>query len=401
VFRIRNYSLYFLSRFFSALAFQMNDVGVGWLVYERTHDPLALGLVGLSVFLPGVLLILVVGQVADWFDRRRILTVCYILVTLICALLYGVARDPETPIVLVYVLMFAVGTVRAFSNPAGQALAPTLVPPPLFASAVAANSSAWQTATILGPALGGFAYLAGAPVVFAITTGLGLVTVLCLVLMTPVAMAGARMAGTVTKVTWESLTAGFRFIAERPLILGAISLDLFAVLLGGAVALLPFYADNVLHMGPDGLGILRAMPAVGAVLMALVLARWPLARRVGRTMFVAVGVFGVATIVFGLTTSIPVAVAALLIMGVADMVSVYIRQTLVQLETPDAMRGRVSAVNALFIGASNQLGEFESGLVASWIGPVGSVVVGGLGTLVIAALWLRLFPALRDRDRLV
>ncbi|OYV34080.1 MAG: MFS transporter [Thiomonas sp. 20-64-5] len=395
VFRIRDYALYFASRFLSGLAFQMNDVAVGWLVYERTGSALALGLVGLSGFMPSILLALVVGQVADRVDRRIILIVSYGLVALTSSLLILVARHPAEGVLPIYGLVLLMGVARAFSNPASQAIVPTLVPRELFASAVAINSSSWQTATIIGPAVGGFAYALGAPFVFTLTTCLFVATVAALVLM------HARVRPPPSRTDWATLTAGFRFIAGRPLIFGSISLDLFAVLLGGATALLPIYARDILQTGPMGLGLLRAMPALGAFTTSMILAQVPFNQRVGRRMFTAVALFGIATIVFGLSRSFWITVPALVILGASDMVSVYVRQTLVQIETPDAMRGRVSAVNTLFIGASNQLGEFESGAVASLIGPVGSVVVGGLGTLVVVGLWMWFFPVLRERDRLV
>ena len=394
VFRIRDFSLYFASRFLSGLAFQMTDVAVGWLVYERTGSALALGLVGLAIFAPNILLALVVGHVADRFDRRRILIACYTLVTLTSAALMAVAFAGGTSVAPIFVLVIFFGVARAFSNPASQAIVPTLVPKEIFSSAVAINSSSWQTATIIGPAIGGFAYALGSAAVFIITTGFFMATVLALALMR------TRVRPAPSKVSWETLTAGFRFIAGKPLILGSISLDLFAVLLGGATALLPIYARDIFHTGPVGLGVLRSMPALGAFTTSMLLANFPLRRHVGKRMFAAVAAFGVATIVFGLATSFWVAVPALIVLGASDMISVYIRQTLVQIETPDEMRGRVSAVNTLFIGASNQLGEFESGAVASMIGAVGSVVVGGVGTLVVVALWMNLVPRLRDRDNL-
>ena len=396
VFRHRDFSLYCTSRFLSALAVQMQNVAVGWRVYDLTGDPLALGLVGLAGFLPAICLALVTGHVADRFDRRAVLMTCYAVMTLsgLGLLAHTLAGSPTVwPI---YLLTLAYGSARAFANPAGQALLPNLVPAAQFRDAVAFNSSAWQTATIIGPALGGILYAFGGSVVFASAACAYGLTALLVSLIAHRGAAGAR-----EKPDWASLIAGIQFIRSRPAILGAISLDLFAVLLGGATALLPIYARDILLVGPLGLGVLRSMPAAGAVAMAVLLAHRPHERHTGRRMLLAVGVFGLATIVFGFSTSLYLSLACLFVLGAADMVSVYVRQTLVQLETPDAMRGRVAAVNAVFIGASNELGEFESGVVAAAVGPVAAVVLGGIGTVAVAGLWARWFPALRDRDRLV
>ncbi|MEK0083413.1 MFS transporter [Benzoatithermus flavus] len=395
-FRHRDFALYCAARFLSALAIQMQTVAVGWLVYDLTRDPLALGLVGLAGFLPAICFALLTGHVADRFDRRGVLLLCYALTMASAAGLLLVARQNTPPVWPIYALILLFGTARAFANPAGQALVPNLVPIEHFKNAVAWNSSAWQTATIAGPALGGVLYAFGGTVVFAAATFCFALTFLLLLAMHPRGVRGIQ-----EKASWTGLLAGIRFIRSRPAILGAISLDLFAVLLGGATALLPIYARDILHVGPWGLGILRSMPAVGAVVMAVLLAHRPLSRRTGRRMFQAVAVFGLATIGFGLSTSLPLSLLFLFVMGAADMISVFVRQTLVQIETPDAMRGRVAAVNAVFIGASNELGEFESGVLAALIGAVPAVVVGGIGTLVVAGLWARWFPALRERDRLV
>ena len=395
-FRHRDFTLYFTSRFASGLAIQMQNVAVGWLVYDLTGDPLALGLVGLAGFLPAICLALVTGHVADRFDRRSVLMVCYAVATLTGIGLFLHELLGSTAVWPIYLLTLAYGTARAFANPAGQALLPTLVPPVDFRNAVAWNSSGWQTATIAGPALGGILYALGGMVVFGAAAATYALTALLVALIRPRGASAGR-----EKPSWASLVAGILFIRSRPAILGAISLDLFAVLLGGATALLPIYARDILLVGPLGLGVLRSMPAVGAVLMALLLAQRPLERHSGRRMLLAVAVFGIATIVFGLSSNLYLSLACLFVLGAADMISVYVRQTLVQLETPDAMRGRVAAVNAVFIGASNELGEFESGVVAALVGPVAAVVLGGVGTIAVAALWARCFPALRDRDRLV
>lgn len=396
VLRHRDFALLLCGRFISAMAVQIQNVAVGWLVYDLTRDPLALGLVGLATFLPAIGLALVTGHVADRYDRRRVMVTCYALTTLTAAGLFVCAWTRTTEIWVIYGLMFAFGVTRAFGNPAGQALLPNLVPATELGPAIAWGSSVWQTATIMGPAVGGALYVLGEPAVFgAAVAGFATTTLLFLRIRHRSAAAARE------KTSWNTLLAGIGFIRSRPAIFGAISLDLFAVLLGGATALLPIFARDILQVGPSGLGLLRSAPAAGALGMALYLAWRPLQRRAGLRMFQAVAIFGVATIGFGLSTSFPLSLAFLVVLGAADMVSVVIRQTLVQAETPDAMRGRVAAVNSVFIGASNELGEFESGVVAALIGTVPAVVVGGAGTLLVAALWARWFPTLRQRDRLV
>lgn len=395
-FQYRDFALFCTARFVSATSLQMQGVGVGWLVYDITRDPLALGLVGLVAFLPAITLALYTGHAADRFDRRTILLVCYALSVLAAGGLFVCALEGGRVVWPIYALTLLFGVTRAFANPAGQALVPNLLPREHFANAVAWNSSAWQTATIAGPAMGGLLYAFGGTVVFGIAAGGFALTFVLLACIRHRAVK--RLP---ERTSWATLIAGIQFIRAKPVILGAISLDLFAVLLGGATALLPIYARDILLVGPWGLGLLRSMPAVGAACMALLMAYRPLQRRTGGRMFQAVAVFGVATIVFGVSTSLPLSLACLFVLGAADMVSVYVRQTLVQIETPDEMRGRVSAVNAVFIGASNELGEFESGTLAWLIGTVPAVVVGGAGTLLIAALWAKWFPELRRRDRLI
>ena len=394
VFRSRDFGLYLTARFLSALAIQMQNVAIGWLVYDLTRDPFALGLVGLASFLPAVALALVTGHTADRYDRRRILVACYLITLATAVGLLAIAASESGQVGLIYGLLLVFGVSRAFANPAGQALVPNLVPPEQLGNAIAWNSTAWQTATIAGPALGGLLYYFGAPVAFGAAA---LCFLACVILF---AMMRSRPQPAPGEITWETLVAGIRFIRSRPAIFGAISLDLFAVLLGGATALLPVYARDILDVGPGGLGLLRSMPAVGALLVALWLAQRPLQSRSGLRMFQGVAVFGVATIGFGLSTNLIMACLFLFILGAADMISVFIRSTLVQFDTPDAMRGRVAAVNSVFIGASNELGEFESGAMAAAIGTVPAVVVGGIGTLVVCGLWMRWFPALRYRDRL-
>jgi len=394
VFRSRDFSLYLAGRFLSALAVQMQNVAVGWLVYELTRDPFALGLVGLASFLPAVALALVTGHTADRYDRRRILVLCYVVTLATASGLLVIAATGSGQVWMIYGLLLVFGVGRAFANPAGQALVPNLVPPEQLGNAIAWNSTAWQTATIAGPALGGLLYYFGATVAFG---SAALCFLACCVLF---GTMKSRPQAAPSEVTWETLLAGIRFIRSRPVVFGAISLDLFAVLLGGATALLPVYARDILDVGPGGLGLLRSMPAVGALLVALWLAQRPLQSRSGLRMFQGVAIFGMATIGFGLSTNIVLSCVCLFLLGAADMISVFVRSTLVQFETPDAMRGRVAAVNSVFIGASNELGEFESGAVAALIGTVPAVVVGGIGTLAVCGLWARWFPALRYRDRL-
>jgi MFS family permease len=385
----------FLSaRLLASVAVQMQTVAVGWQIYEITGDPLDLGLIGLSQFLPFVMLVLPAGHVADRHNRALILALC-IALELLCALallaftLAGLAVAWP-----VFAVMVVFGTARAFSMPAGQAIMPNLVPPSLFSRGVAVNSSTWQLSTIVGPAIGGLVYLLGPETVYG--------TVAALLAAAVVLIAGVRTrppARPSEPDSWHTLLEGLRYVWRKKVILGAVSLDLFAVLFGGATALLPAYASDILHVGPDGFGWLRAAPGIGAAIVALWISWRPIARHVGANMFAGVAVFGLATVVFGLSESFLVSLAALAILGAADMVSVYIRHMLVQLETPDSIRGRVSAVNAVFIGASNELGEFESGLTAAWWGLKPAVVVGGIASVAIAGLWMRWFPGLRSMRR--
>lgn len=374
---------------------QMLMVAVGWQVYDLTGSAWDLGLVGLLQFLPALLLALPAGQALDRWHRGRILAACMATLAGTAACLALASAGGWATRELLLGVSVVLGAVRAFQMPATQALTPLLVPPGLLARALAASSGGMQAAVIAGPAIGGFAYVGGAGAVYGMCAALfALSTALTL---------GIRYdhdPGPQEPATLATLLAGVRFVWGHKVVLGAVSLDLFAVLLGGATALLPMFAKDVLHVGPWGLGLLRAAPAVGALMMSVVLARWPIQRRAGVKLLVAVAVFGAAQLVFGLSTVFELSMAALAVSGAADMISIVVRQTLVQLETPDAMRGRVSAVNTLFIGASNQLGEFESGATAALIGATASVVVGGLGTLAVAALWWRLFPALARRDGL-
>ncbi|WP_060494434.1 MFS transporter [Pseudomonas sp. NBRC 111140] len=391
----RPFLAFWLARVFTASGFQMLTVAIGWHLYQLTGNVLDLGLVGLVEFAPRVLFILHTGHVADRYDRRKVAALCQSLQGLIAlALAVGSATDNVTR-ELIFALAFLLGATRSFEMPATQALLPNVVPPGLFPRAVAASASATQSATIVAPAVGGFLYAFGSIWVYGPTVAL--YAIACVLTLSLQARGQVAQRG---RASIESLLAGIRFIRSRPDILGAISLDLFAVLLGGATALLPVFAKDILLTGPMGLGLLRSAPAVGALLMSLWLARFPFERKVGRTMFTAVGVFGVATIAFGLSTSFWFSLAVLVVLGAADMISMVIRSSFVQLETPDEMRGRVSAVNGLFIGASNQLGEFESGVTAHWFGTVPAVVMGGVGTLVVTGVWIKLFPTLAKRDQL-
>ncbi len=370
-------------------------VAVGWQMYELTGQAWDLGLVGLYQFLPALLLTLVAGHVADRVHRARIVAACVLAQGLVAAVLVVATLGGWVSRDWLLWLSVVLGTARAFQMPAQQALTPVLVPPAMLPRAMAFSSAGMQAAIIGGPALGGVIFVAGATAVYlccAALFALGIVQIL--------RVHYEHDPPPQEPVSLGTLMAGVRFIWERKVVLGAVSLDLFAVLLGGAVALLPIYAKDVLHVGPWGLGLLRAAPAAGALLMSVLLTRWPMDRHVGRKLLLAVAVFGLATLVFGVSTSLWLSLAALAVSGAADMVSVVVRQTLVQLETPDAMRGRVSAVNSVFIGASNQLGEFESGATAALLGPVGSVVLGGVGTVLVAALWFKGFPQLAQRDHM-
>ena len=383
------------ARLFGTAGTQMLMVAVGWQMYDLTGSAWDLGLVGLYQFLPALLLTLVAGHVADQYHRAHIVACCLLLQMSVGAVLLLSTHEAWVSRSLLLGLSVVLGMARAFQMPAQQALTPLLVPPAMLPRAMAFSSAGTQAAIIGGPALGGLIFVAGASAVYAVCVGLFAAGSLLVFLVRYPRVVAAR-----APVTVDTLLAGVRFIWGRKPVLGAVSLDLFAVLLGGAVALLPIFAKDILHVGPWGLGLLRSAPAVGALTMSVALTRWPIERRVGRTLLAAVGVFGLCMVVFGLSTSLWLSMAVLAISGAADMVSVVIRQTLVQLETPDEMRGRVSAVNSIFIGASNQLGEFESGVTAALLGPVGSVVLGGVGTLAVALLWIRLFPSLALRNRL-
>ena len=386
---------YLSARFLVAMATQVQTVAVGWQVFSVTGDPFDLGLVALSQFLPFIVLILPAGHVADRYDRRRVQLLTYVLLAICAVALLALSLAGITDIAPVLGVMVIFGIARAFNQPTGQALLPNIAPLGSFPRAVALNSSMLQVATIAGPALGGALVVFGVEVAYALTV--------LLIIAGVVLVSGLRGGGRDERarepVSWATLLSGVTFVRSKPVVLGSISLDLFAVLFGGATALLPIYAGEILDVGPVGLGVMRAAPAVGAALLAVVVTVRPIRRHVGRWMFGGVAAFGIATVVFGLSTSVLLSLAALVVMGAGDEVSVYIRHLLVQLETPDEIRGRVSAVNSVFIGASNELGQFESGLTAAWWGIVPAVVIGGAATLTVATVWARLFPVLWRLDR--
>jgi len=392
-----DFTLYQIARFFIVAALEMQSVAVGWQVFEITHRALDLGLVGLAQFLPGVLLFLVAGHAADRHNRTRLLNICYAGFILCSGLLLILTLRHSRSVYAIYVVLLLLGVVRCFNWPASRALLPQLVPAEYFSKAVAWNASLFQAATILGPSIGGILYaLVGGPSIVYATATAGS----AIALLASLRIHATPQSRPAEEMSFHTVMAGFRYVWREKVVLGSISLDMFAVLLGGAVALLPVYASDILRTGPWGLGLLRSAPGVGAAMMALFLAQRPIRGRAGWIMLICVAGFGVSTIVFGVSRSLALSLVALFIVGATDMVSVIIRATLVQIATPDEMRGRVNAVDMLFIGASNELGEFESGLTAQWFGTVHAVVLGGLGTLIVIALWAWLFPDLRNADKL-
>ena len=391
----RPFTFYFWARTFSEFSYQIAAVAIGWQIYALTSSALDLGFVGLAQFVPTAALIFIAGHAADRFDRRRIVQICQAAAGLTAAFLAwgsfaGWLNVPE-----IFAAVAVLGAATAFESPASAALLPSVAPEGMLQKATATSTAAFQVATISGPALGGFAYVLGAAAPYA---AMAVFWLLGAILMGGIALE--RRAAAENPPTLKDLFGGIAFVRRNPAVLGAISLDLFAVLLGGATALLPIYARDILHTGAWGLGVLRGAPAVGAFLMAVVLSKYTLERRAGLRMFQAVIVFGVATQVFALSSSIWLSVAALTVLGAADTVSMVIRIALVQLTTPDPMRGRVGAVNFLFVNTSYQLGEFESGITAALFGAVPAVLIGGVGTIVVALLWMKLFPALRKIERL-
>ncbi|HTW56910.1 MAG TPA: MFS transporter [Terriglobales bacterium] len=384
--------LFEIARFLIVAAVEMQAVAVGWQVYEITKKPLDLGLVGLAQFLPGILLFPISGHASDRFDRRRVLSSCYIGFAICFALLLALARSGLRSITAIYVVLVLLGVVRSFNSTASRSILPLLVPEKDFPNAVAWNASVFQAATILGPSFGGILYAIarGPSIVYAIAMLTAAGATLTSFRIKPEVKARPR-----EPMTFKTVFAGLHFIWTRKLILGAISLDLFAVLLGGATALLPVYAREILSTGPWGLGLMRTAPGVGAALMAMLLAHRPLRGKSGPTLLWAVAGFGVFTIIFGVSRSLALSLVALVLLGASDMISVIIRATLTQLATPDEMRGRVNAVDMIFIGTSNEFGQFESGVTAQWFGTVPAVILGGVGTLVVIAVWAWLFPELR------
>ena len=394
VLRNRNLSFYLSSRFLGTLAVQMQSVAVGWQVYQITGSLFDLGLIGLAQFAPFLVLILWAGHVADTHDRRKIIVGCMLTQLLVSALLLAFTASGSHVVWPVFAVLVLFGSARAFMMPASQAVLRNLVPDKDFGQAVALGSSTFHVAVIAGPVLGGLLYVFGPTTVYMVSAGLLLVAT-CLMAST----TSAPQVRSNKPASWHTLLEGLRFVRSRPIVLGAISLDLFAVLFGGATALLPAYAHDVLHAGPTALGWLRTAPGAGAALCSIALAFMPIRRHVGAWMFGGVAVFGLATLTLGWTSQFLVALFALFLLGAGDMVSVYVRHLLVQYETPDEIRGRVSAVNAVFIGASNELGEFESGVTAGWFGLTRAILLGGAATLVVTGLWTVLFPVLSKMDR--
>jgi MFS family permease len=387
---ITPFARYWSSRVLATLALHMQTVAVGWQLYTLTGSALDLGLVGLVQFVPTIVLTLVVGQVADRFDRRRVVVACHVAQAGAAAVLALGSLGGWLGREGILTMAALLGAARAFENPARAALLPELVPLARLPRAIASVTAAGQTARIVGPALGGVLYGLGAATVYLTVSALYVAGAVFIGLVETVARARPR-----DEITAASLFSGVAFIVRRRLLLGLLSLDLFAVLLGGATALLPIYARDILDTGPWGLGLLRAAPAVGALAMSVVLARRPIERNAGPVLFTSILVFAAATIVFGVSTSLPLSLAGLGVLGASDLLSMIIRQSLVQLRTPDGMRGRVGAVHSLFTGTSNQLGEFESGLLAAAFGAVPAVLIGGVGTIAVAGLWMYRFPELR------
>ena len=406
-FGFRDFKRYQLARVAVILGAEAQSVAVAWQVYSITHRALDLGYTGLALFLPGLLFILPAGHVADRFDRRQVILVCYGLQVFCTAALLALTRTETHAVLPIYTVLFFIGTARAFSGPASSALIPHLVPEQHFVNAVTWGGAIWQFSNITGPALGGLLFtlplarwfpgtrLEGAGIVYLFTLA---TLAWFLVLIASLHARPGRMEH--RAASFKVVMAGFQYMMRSSLLLGASSLDLFVVLLGGSTALMPIFAQEILHTGPRGLGVLRAAPAAGALLMSLTMARFPFRRRAGLRLFICVAIFGAGTVVFGLSRNLWLSLAALAVAGAADTISVIIRGSLLQLGTPPEMRGRVSAVNSLFIGASNELGEFESGLTAQWWGAVRATVYGGVGALAVAGVWAALFPGLRHADEL-
>jgi MFS family permease len=411
-FASRDFRRYQLARAAGIIGAEAQSVAVAWQVYSITHRAIDLGYTGLALFFPALLFLLPAGHVADRFDRRRVILICYALQFACTAGLLAITLAGVRSVWPIYAVLFAIGMGRAFSGPASSALIPHLVPETQLVNAITWGGAIFQFANTAGPAIGGLLFtlplahllphhpnlsheLTGAAIVYLFTLG---AQIWFIALIASLHVRPGRMEHRAASL--QVVFAGFQYVRRMPLLLGAFSLDLFVVLLGGAVALMPIFAQEILHTGPRGLGLLRAAPAIGAMATSLFLARFPLRRHAGRRLFIAVAIFGAATIVFGLSHSLWLSLAALVATGASDMVSVVVRGSLLQLATPPEMRGRVSAVNSLFLGASNEFGEFESGVTAQWWGAVRAVVVGGIGSLAVAGLWSVLFPSLRRVDEL-
>lgn len=389
------YVKYLAALICAGFAVQIISVSVGWQIYEMTRNPLYLGYVGLVQFLPAMVLVLFTGLAADKFNRRMIMAGCYAIEVACGAALLWLALTQHQSVAPIFIVLFAFGMARAFMNPAADALAPNLLPREAIPHGISLSSMQWQFTTIVGPVFGGLLFWFAPWAAYG--SGLLLISAALLLVF---AIGQVPQPNHAEETSIGMLLAGFKFIKSEPVVLGAISLDLFAVLLGGAVALMPVYATDILHAGPIGLGLLRAAPGIGAVAVALWLAKFSIPPRAGVILFACVAAFGVATVVFGVSRSVPLSIAALILVGGFDMVSVYVRETLMQLWTKDEVRGRVNAVNRVFIGASNELGEFRAGVMAAWIGATGAVVLGGMGSVAIAGIWSRLFPKLRDIETL-
>ncbi|MGO2234274.1 MFS transporter [Marinomonas sp. UCMA 3892] len=395
LFKHPNFVHYWIGQIASSFAFQMLSVGIGWQMYDLTNSPMALGLVGLCQFLPQLLLTLVVGHVADHYNRRLICVCTRLSMAMTVGILAYGNMSSTISAEMIYLCAALLGTARAFEMPANQAILPNLIPNELLSRAVSAIASAREISVIAGPALGGLIYLLGPTTLY--LSSMTFFFISCIIMFF---LHYNFTVKSKSPISMTHLLGGITFIRGNKVILGSVSLDMFAVLLGGATALLPIVAKDILHTGPWGLGLLRCSPALGALLMSIYLARRPIKHSVGKIMFAAVAIFGAATILFGLSENLILSMIALVLLGLSDMISVVIRSTLVQLETPDEMRGRVSAANSVFIGSSNQLGEFESGVTAAWFGVVPAIVIGGVGTIAVVGLWMYLFPTLLKRDTL-
>lgn len=393
----RDFRYYAAARFLSLCAYQMLVVAIAQYVYELTGNPLHLGYIGLSFFFPKIIFTLPAGHVADRFDRRTVILLCRMVQFGGTIILIGLLSSQRPSLAPLYLLLFAIGSANAFEGPSSQSIVPQLVPTEHFGNAVAWNSSLMQIAFIAGPALGGALYAASETALLVLG---GVAIIRFVAIGFTVRIRRYPPEPSHGDASWQTVMAGIRYVGNKRLLLGTLSLDLFAVLFGGAVALMPIYANDILRVGPSGLGILRAAPSLGAALMAITLAHLPPLKKAGSTMLSCVAIFGGATIVFGISGNFILSVASLVVLGAADMVSVVIRGVLVQMKTPPAMRGRVSAVNMIFIGASNELGEFESGLTARWFGVVPAVVIGGIGTLLVVAIWAWRFPEIGRCRRL-